>query len=167
MSDTFHIERAVDWDQIIEASEVQKKCIRLGGPNNIGGKRTWDMYHEDESVVYFLVYKPAYGAVEGDVAPLAGYVRLFLVAGSIRQDTATWVADYVCPSSFQILIEISKLLPGTILAKAFIAGDSDVVADCPRLLCGFPRLDHYPYHIQGSQESTYVVVVPALARTTV
>jgi len=160
MSD-YTVTEATEWEPIDQIARELGKCIPGGAPNHEKAKRTWDIFYEQGQVKYFLVAKE----VEGVGQRTCGYVRLFMVSPpTTPKDQQAWTVDYVCPSSFRSVIKVAEALEGTVMAKLFTAGDSDMVADCPKLYVGWPRLDMFPYHVQGSGESSYVVIVPALAK---
>jgi len=147
---TYSVTRVSDFSEVMPVANRLGKCIGSHGANHPNAQKSWDIFGETE-LAYLLVRR------RGESEDI-GYIRMLKVGAD------TWVVDYVCPSSFEIVVLAAEQLEGTVLAKQYTAGDSGMVDACPRIMVGFPRLDRFPYRIQRPEESTYIVVIPVLTK---
>ena len=145
------ITEARSWEEVERATDIAATCIApLGqrtwiGTNHQRAKETWEK-HQGE-VRYFL-----FGQDGCD-----GYIRIIRVNES-EYYYPTWIADYLKPPDYNLVLQVAPLVQGTLLIKSFTAESKDLGSDWPRFTAGFPKLKGLPYSAQGADEAIWLVV---------
>jgi hypothetical protein len=159
---TLEVTRAEIWEQIEEAAgpEGASTCIGCSKPNWNKAKNTWEQFGigDNPDVLYFIVHAKNHGFFgKTPTIDILGYVRL-LNTTQDRQLLATWVVDFVRPSSYTPIILASQQLRGTVLAPRFGTTDDICTLGWSNVTTAFPKITEYPYRIRSGEECTYLVV---------
>jgi len=145
--------KAAKWSEVEQIATTLTKCIRPdGGSNNPRAKQTWDTFGSTDDVIYFVAHPT--GVIEPQ-----GYIRLLRVLGFAQgASNPTYVADFITPSLYTLVKLAKEQLPGaTIWCKSFTAEDEVWVKGWPRARAAFVKLEMYPYHVQNSGESEWIM----------
>lgn len=130
-------------------------CIRDVGQNHSKAQDTWQQYYP-RSVVYYIIYNP------DQYETPVGYVRLLRVTESDHLKPQTWVADFARPMDYEAILSVGRVFPHTLLVKRAENQPGtkyqEFAATWDALTASFPTLNKYPYHVQQSQESVWLLV---------
>jgi len=142
---------ATEWGQVEQTTFAMHTCIAPAmnslhvGTNWKMAKLSWEQYRH--LIRYFL-----FGDRGQD-----GYIRLIKV-NEDAYNYPTWIADYVRPPHYSMVIQVAPLIQGTLLVKQFDGDANEIGRLWAKVSATFDVLSKVPYTVQKDKESVWLVV---------